>query len=92
MQTTLPRPFRSCRLVPRKILSIARSKAIAGAPPHNNVVAARRGELQRSPANRHVFLTTCQGVSATLPRAVLAPSAAVVPLKACQRRVTDSER
>ena len=69
-------------LVAEKGIVIARRKAIACTPPHNNVVAAGGERTRhRPPANGHVFLTTCQGVSAMLPRAVLAPSEAVVPLK-----------
>ena len=48
-------------LAAEKGIAIARRKAIAGTPSHNSVVAAEVSELQRSPANSHVFLTTCQG-------------------------------
>ena len=65
-----------------KGIAIARSKAIAGTPPHNNVVAAGGEELQRSPANGRVLLKPLvRAVSAMLPSAVLAPSIpASVPL------------
>ena len=79
-------------LVAEKGIAIARSKAIAGTPSHNSVVAAGGEELQRSPANGHVFLTTCQGGErdATKSR-VSAINTALVPLKLASARVTDSD-
>ena len=79
-------------LVAEKGIAIARSKAIAGTPPHSNVVAAGGEELQRSPANSHVFLTTCQGVerNATKSR-VSAISNAVGAIETVSAAVTDSE-
>jgi hypothetical protein len=39
--------------------AITRQNAIAGTPPQSSIVAAGGGELQRSPANRHVFFAAC---------------------------------
>ena len=55
------RAFAVAGLAAEKGKEIARGNAIAGTPTHTNVVAAVGEGLQRSPANRHVFLTTCQG-------------------------------
>ena len=68
------------------------SEVIAGTPPHNGVIVAGGGELQCSPANRHVFLTTCQGLerNATKSR-VSAINTSVGAIETCQRGVTDSD-
>jgi len=53
------RAFVCAGLAAEKRIATSRGKAIAGTPTHHSVVAAVCEELQRPPANRDVFLTTC---------------------------------
>ena len=79
-------------LAAEKDIVIARSKAIAGTPPHNSVVVAG-GENSNARRPTAMFSSPLvRAVSAMLPRAVLAPSIpAVGAIETCQRGVTDSD-
>ena len=77
--------------VAEKGIAIARSKAIAGTPPHNNVVAAVGEGLARPPANGHVFLTTCQGRERNATKSRVSAIRSRGAIETCQRRVTDSD-
>src|SRR5262249_16331207 len=58
---------------------------------HDSVVAAGGGDLQRSPANGHVFLTTCQGVEGNATKGRVSAISTGGAIESCQCPITDSD-